>query len=675
MGAVASSFTYALKRAVVGRPFRSDHFRREALPKRLAMPVFASDMLSSVTYAPDEILLALSTSGIVAITISPWIGLAVGIVTLIMVLCFRLTLRAYPAGGDYSVVAQNLGVRPARLVAAALLVDFVLTLSVSMAVFAGFVAQLVPSLRGYTVFVALGGVAVVSLFGLRGWKGTRTLMAVPTYTFIALVFIMLAVGFGRMLAGDLPQAESAAFTLEPLAGVDTAMQGLAAVFIVLRAFSSGSVAVAGIETVAAAAPKFRQPRGRNAGNTLLITGALSATMLVGLMWLASVLGIKYAAEPEAQLFVNGHSVGPDYVQHPVVGQMAEAVFSFSPVLTAVVIVVSALILLVAANTAIEGFPVLASRLARDELLPKQMATRGDRMTFSNGILVLAGASMLIIFITDAQPTKLIELYLVGVFLSFSLGQLAMVRHWTRILRRTVSGPKRTKMLIARVVGFVGVVLGLTVLVVVIITKFVGGVWMALLAMFLLYALMGGIFRHYSAVNRDLSVDPEDTDVRRLPAGTRAVVVVTSINKPALRAVAYARASRPTQLEAITVAVDAEGVEEIQKQWDAMELTVPLTIIGSPFRELIRPIMRHVTTLRRRHPQDLIIVYIPQFIVGRWWESLLHNQTVLRLKSFLAFLPGVVVATVPWRLESFNRSQVVLESAEGDIELSDLRMKK
>ena len=256
------------------------------------------------------------------------------------------------------------------------------------------------------------------------------------------------------------------------------------------------------------------------------------------MWLASELGIKYAADPAAQLSKNGHSVGPDYVQHPVVGQMAEAVFSFSPVLTAVVIVVSALILLVAANTAIEGFPVLASRLARDELLPKQMATRGDRMTFSNGILVLAGASMLIIFITDAQPTKLIELYLVGVFLSFSLGQMAMVRHWSRILRRTVSGPKRTKMLIARLVGFVGVVLGLTVLVVVIITKFVGGVWMALLAMFLLYALMGGIFRHYSAVNRDLSVDPEDTDVRRLPAGTRAVVVVTSINKPALRAVAY-----------------------------------------------------------------------------------------------------------------------------------------
>lgn len=675
MVAVASSFTYALKRAVVGRPFRSDHFRREELPKRLAMPVFASDMLSSVTYAPDEILLALSTFGIVAITISPWIGLAVGLVTLLMVLCFRLTLRAYPAGGDYSVVAQNLGVRPARLVAAALLVDFVLTLSVSMAVFAGFVAQLVPALREYTVVTALVGVAVVSLFGLRGWSATRKLMAIPTYIFIALVFIMLAVGIGRMIAGDLPQAETAHFELKPLSGVDEGMQGLAAVFIVLRAFSSGSVAVAGIETVATAAPKFRQPRGRNAGNTLLITGLLSATMLVGLMWLASKLGVKYAAEPQAQLFQHGESVGADYVQHPVVGQMAEAVFSFSPALITIVLAAFALILLVAANTAIEGFPMLASRLARDELLPKQMATRGDRMTFSNGIVVLAASAMLIIVITDAKPTKLIELYLVGVFLSFSLGQLAMVRHWTRILRRTVSGPKRTKMLIARVVGVIGAVLGLTVLVVVIVTKFVGGVWMALLAMFVLYIVMGGIFRHYAAVDGDLRVDPDDTDVRRLPTGTRAVVIVTDINKPALRSLAYARASRPTQLEALTVAVDEKAVEKIQKQWDAMELSVPLTIIDSPFRELIRPIMRHVTTLRRRHPRDLIIVYIPQFIVGRWWESLLHNQTVLRLKSFLAFLPGVVVATVPWRLESFNRSRVVLESAEGEIELSDLRMKK
>ncbi|WP_326958020.1 APC family permease [Brevibacterium sp. BRM-1] len=661
-------FSDAVKRLLVGRPFRSDRFRREVLPKRIAMPVFASDMLSSVAYAPDEILLALSLSGAVALTASPWIGLAVGAVILVLVLCYRLNLRAYPGGGgDYEVASRNLGTRAGRAVAAALLVDYVLTLAVSLTVFASYVGTAVPALKPFRVEVAILGILVVTVVGLRGWRGIRRVLAIPTYLFLAAVIATIIVGIVRVASGDVPTAATSGLSVIAPDGEPGPLHGAAAAFIVLRAFSSGSVAVAGIETVATAVPNFAKPRGRNAANTLLLTGLLSAGMLIGLTWLTARLGVKFVADPAHSLAGPGGTAVAHADQDPVIGQIAGAVFSGAPALALIVVIVTALVLLGAANTAVEGFPGLASRLARDGFVPRQLATRGDRLTFSNGILLLSAAAVVLVLGFQARATDLIELYLVGVFLSFALGQLGMVRHWSRRIRRIVSGPARRRMMAARAVNALGLGLVGAVLLVVLVSKFTHGAWIAVAAMVVLYALMGLVRRHYARVDAELRASPDDTTARTLPANTHAVVVVTAIHKPTLRALAYARATRPTYVNAICVAVDEEAAERLQRRWDEMALPVPLTVLGSPYRELVRPVMNYIARIRRRSPRDLVIVYIPQYIVGRWWENILHNQTVLRLKSRLLFVPNVVVASVPWRLRSFDRNREALVARSGDID--------
>nr|WP_101649763.1 APC family permease [Brevibacterium ihuae] len=638
------------------------------------MPVFASDMVSSVAYAPDEILLALSLSGLVALTVSPWIGLAVGAVILVIVLCYRLNLRAYPSGGgDYAVASTNLGTRAGLLVAASLLVDFVLTVAVSMTVFAGYIGAMIPELKPHKVVIAVGGIVLVTLAGLRGSASIRRFLAIPTYLFILAVFATVAVGTYRVVTGDTPVAATSGYSVLPMAEEETALMGLAAVFIILRAFSSGSVALAGVQTVAMAVPGFRAPRGRNAAATLLLTGALSACMLVGLTWLSAVIGIKYVAAPSEQLVArSGSPIGADFEQDPVLGQLAQAVFSGFPFMFYVVAAVAALVLLVAANTSVEGFPGLASRLARDGFLPRQLASRGDRLTFSNGILLLAAAAAVLVVAFRASVPDLIELYLVGVFTAFVLGQLGMIRHWTVRIRRIVSSPVRRRMQLNRVVNGLGFVLTALVLVVVLVTKLAGGAWIAVAAIAVLYLVMGLIHRHYTRVDSELAPDEDDESARTLPPNTHAVVVVTEIHKPMLRALAFARASRPTFLNAITVAVDEDAAVRLQDRWDEMDLPVPLTILDSPYRELVRPVMNHITNLRRRSPRDLVIVYIPQYIVGRRWENLLHNQTSLRLKSRLLFVPNVVVASVPWRLRSFTRARDQLIRRAGDIDAESFR---
>ncbi|GAA4285310.1 APC family permease [Brevibacterium daeguense] len=621
------------------------------------MPVFASDMLSSVAYAPDEILLALSLSGIVALTVSPWIGLAVAVVILVIVLCYRLNLQAYPSGGgDYEVAGTNLGTRAGLVVAASLLVDFVLTLAVSLTVFASYIGAMFPDLKPYRVLIAVIGIGLVTLAGLRGSWATRGLLAVPTYLFVGAVLLTLAVGFIRVLSGDTPEAVTSDFLALPGSDEETLLTGFAAVFIVLRAFSSGSVALAGVQTVATAVPLFRPPRGRNAAGTLLVTGLLSAIMLVGITWLSAVIGIKFVARPEEQLVTGSGSPVGDFDQDPVLGQLAQAVFSGFPFMFYVVAAVAALVLLVAANTAVEGFPGLASRLARDGFLPRQLASRGDRMTFSNGILLLAAAAIVLVVATQARVPDLIELYLVGVFLAFVLGQAGMIRHWTVRIRTLVTSPLRRRMQLNRLVGWLGLLLTGLVLVVVLSTKFFAGAWIAVAAIAILYVAMGLVRRHYSRVDAELTPEADDDSARTLPSNTHAVVVVTAIHKPTLRALAYARASRPTFVNAITVAVDEDGAQRLQERWDAMGLPVRLTILDSPYRDLNGPVMDYITGIRKRTPRDLVIVYLPQYIVGRWWENLLHNQTSLRLKTQLLNVPNVVVASVPWRLSSFHRAR-------------------
>jgi hypothetical protein len=374
-------------------------------------------------------------------------------------------------------------------------------------------------------------------------------------------------------------------------------------------------------------------------------------MLMSILVLARTIGVKYVENPATQLRSNGAPPPDGYVQHPVIGQIAQSVFSgFSPAFY-VVSAATGIILVLAANTAFNGFPVLGSILAKDGYLPRQLDTRGDRLAFSNGIVVLAAGAIALIIAFDATVTRLIQLYIVGVFVSFTLSQLGMVRHWTRELRTVTEPAVRTRMLRSRVVNSFGFLLTSVVLLIVLVTKFTRGAWIAILAMGLLFLLMRAIRRHYESVAKELELGEETESARALPSRVHAIVLVSKLHKPTMRAIAYARASRPSMLEAVTVGVHPEEIAALTAQWDALGLPLPLRVLDSPFREITRPVLHYVRSVRRDSPRDLVVVYIPEYVVGHWWEQFLHNQSALRLKGRLLFTPGVVVASVPWQLES------------------------
>ena len=644
--------TDAVKRVLVGRPYRSDALGETLLRKRIAVPVFASDALSSVAYAPDEILLTLAIAGITAVTLSPWIALAVAAVLLTVIASYRQNVHAYPSGGgDYEVVTTNLGRRGGVAIGSALMVDYVLTVAVSISSASQYAASALPFLSGHEVVLAVALVVALTTMNLRGVRESGTAFAVPTYVFIVSILGMVLVGAVRAALGDLPDAESADLTIVPQDAYSAGLTGLAGVLLILRAFSSGATALTGIEAISNGVPAFRKPKSKNAATTLLILGTLSSTMLLGVVLLATRMRVHFAEDPTTQLQRDGRFLGADYDQHPVIGQIARAVFDgFAPGFF-LVTVATGLILVLAANTAFNGFPVLASILARDGMLPRQLSTRGDRLAYSNGIIALASAAAVLIVVFDAEVTRLIQLYVVGVFISFTMSQIGMVRHWTTRLRAGGQDlEQRRRMLRSRVVNAVGLTMTGSALVIVLVSKFTHGAWITLLAMAVLYLLMNGIRRHYASVADELAIG--DGPVRAtLPSRVHAVVFVSSLHKATLRALAYAKVSRPTTLEVVTVSVDHEATRALQRRWDAAEIPVPLTVLDSPYREVTRPLVEHVRAWRRESPRDLVVVYIPEYVVGHWWEQALHNQTALRLKTRLLFTPGVVVASVPWLLES------------------------
>lgn len=651
-----SDIADAAKRLIVGRPVRSDRLGHTLLPKRIALPVFASDALSSVAYAPDEILLTLSIAGLGATAISPWVGLAVAAVLVVVVTSYRQNVHAYPSGGgDYEVVTTNLGPKAGLTVASALLVDYVLTVAVSVSSGAQYAAVAIPALRGHEAVFAVSIVVVLMVLNLRGVKESGRLFAIPTYLFMAAVLTTAIVGFIRLSAGGLPPAESADLVIKPEGGFEAGLVGLGGAFLVLRSFASGAAALTGVEAISNGVPAFKPPKSRNAATTLALLGSLSITFMISILVLARAAHVHYVELPATNLLRDGVAVGDSYEQHPVLGQLTHSVFSgFSPAI-AVVSVVTGLILVLAANTAFNGFPVLGSILARDGFLPRQLHTRGDRLAFSNGILALAGGAVVLIWAFDAQVTRLIQLYIVGVFVSFTLSQLGMVRHWNRHLATEPDPAARSRMKRSRVINSIGLVMTGMVLIVVLITKFSHGAWIAILAMVIVYIVMLGVRRHYDQVRDETSMD-EDHSVLALPSRVHAIVLLSRLHKPTMRALAYARATRPSVLEAVTVAVDPEDVAELRKQWDALDIPVPLTVLDSPFREITRPVLGYVKSIRRESPRDLVVVYIPEYVVGHWWEQLLHNQSALRLKTRLLFSPGVVVASVPWQLQSSHQQQ-------------------
>jgi amino acid transporter len=655
-----SDLSDAAKRLLLGRPVRSDNLGHTLLPKRIALPVFASDALSSVAYAPDEILLTLSIAGLSALTISPWVGLAVAVVLLTVVASYRQNVRAYPSGGgDYEVATVNLGPNAGVTVASALLVDYVLTVAVSISSGAQYAAAAFPALKGHEAAFAIALVVLLTVANLRGVKESGRAFALPVYLFMFAIGMIAVFGAWRYLAGTLPLAESAEFDIAPQAGYEQGLVGIAGFFLVLRSFASGCAALTGVEAISNGVPAFRKPKSKNAATTLALLGALSISMILTILLLAQATGIRFADRPEEQLLLDGVPVGDSYEQHPVIAQLASAVFEGMPVLVAIVAIVTGLILVLAANTAFNGFPVLGSILARDGYLPRQLHTRGDRLAFSNGIVTLAVVAIALIWAFDAEVTRLIQLYIVGVFVSFTLSQLGMVRHWTRELRTEPNPAARTRMKRSRVVNTIGLAMTATVLVVVLLTKFTHGAYIAIIAMVVVYVLMQGIHKHYATVREELALGDDATAARALPSRVHAIVLISHLHRPTMRAIAYARASRPQVLEAVTVGVDEDDVELLRAQWDELELPVPLRVLDSPFREITRPVLHYVRSIRRESPRDLVVVYIPEYVVGHWWEHLLHNQSALRLKGRLLFTPGVVVASVPWQLAS-SEGQTGLE---------------
>ncbi|MFJ9518939.1 APC family permease [Kitasatospora sp. NPDC101801] len=627
---------------------RSEELGETLLPKRLALPIFASDPLSSVAYATQEILLVLTVGGTAFLYLTPWVAAGVVALMVVVVLSYRQVVHAYPSGGgSYEVVSRNLGPNSGLVVAASLLVDYVMTVAVSVASGVANVISALPSLVDHRVVLAVGFVAVLTAMNLRGVRESGNAFAAPTYLFIGGILIMVGTGLVRYLLGDAPVAESAEYGITPEPGDET-FAGFALLMLALRAFASGCTALTGVEAISNGVPAFQKPKSRNAATTMAVMGITAIVMFSGITTLAVVAKVHITDDSCQLAGFTGDCGTP---QQTVIAQLAAAIFGGDHSIPFYLIqAATALVLVLAANTAFNGFPLLASILAEHRYLPRQLHTRGDRLAFSNGIIALALVAGGLLWLYDADVTSLIHLYILGVFTSFTLSQIGMVRHWDRTLGEQPTPQVRRDAHRARVINAVGAVVTGLVLVIVLATKFVQGAWLAVLAATVLWLMMRGIRRHYDRVAEELAVaDPHEESVR--PAKVHGIVLVSKLHRPTLRALGYAQAFKPDTLEALTVEVEKDSTAELRSQWDEFDVQVPLKVLDSPFREITRPVVGYVRSVRRGSPRDVVAVFIPEYVVGHWWENLLHNQSALWLKSRLLFTPGVMVISVPWQLNS------------------------
>jgi amino acid transporter len=622
----------------------TEHLGETLLAKRIALPVFASDPLSSVAYATESILKVLTLGGLAYLYLTPWIATAVVVLLVVVVLSYRQVVHAYPGGGgSYEVVTQNLGQGAGMVVAASLMVDYVMTVAVSVAAGVDNIISAIPALNASRVGVAVGFVALLTIMNLRGVRESGRAFAVPTYLFVASILGMIATGLVRAALGDAPVAVSAGYQIR---AEQVGLTGLALGFLVLRAFSSGCTALTGVEAISNGVPAFRPPKARNAARTLLVMGALAVSMFVGITVLA-ILTRVHVAENACDLIGFVGNCATD-AQQTVIAQLAAAVFGANSVLFFVVQAATALVLILAANTAYNGFPMLASILAKHRLMPTQLGTRGDRLAYSNGILALAAVAGALLVSYRADVDDLLHLYILGVFTSFTLSQIGMVRHWNRALLFVMAPGVRGHLQLARMINAFGALATGLVLVIVLVTKFTGGAYLVVIAVPVLCVLMRAVSRHYGRVQAELR--PRSAP-RQLPSRVHAIVLVSALNEPALRAIAYARATRPSTLTALTVQVDQDDTTALEQAWGETELPVPLTVLHSPYRDVTDPIVDYVSRTRVESPRDLIVVFVPEYVVDRWWEGLLHNQSALRIKLRLLLVPDVVVTSVPYQLAS------------------------
>src|SRR4051812_2778141 len=597
----------------------------------------------------------LSMAGTTAYAFSWKIGIAVAVVMLTVVASYRQNVHAYPSGGgDYEVATVNLGPTAGVTVGAALLVDYVLTVAVSISSGVQNAASAINPISGHEAIVASGLVLVLMALNLRGVRESGTYFAIPTYGFMIGIIGMALYGLLLAFTGDLPKVDSASLSIVPQKGYSDELTTIGLIVLLARAFSSGCAALTGVEAISNGVPAFKKPKSRNAATTLLLLGSIAITMLLSIIVLARNMGLKYVDPNDIDRLRNpdGSHVTED--QHTVIAQLSKAIFSDFPPGFYFVVAMTGIILVLAANTAFNGFPVLGSILARDGFAPRALGSRGDRLAYSNGIVFLAVMAIILILAFNAETSRLIQLYIVGVFVSFNLSQLGMIRHWTRHLKTEKNPAVRRRMYRSRAINTFGLGMTAVVFVIMLVTKFLAGAWIAILAMVIFFMIMRGIRGHYDNVQEEPAAEDED---RVMPTRVHAIVLVSKLHKPTLRALAYARATRPNVLEGVYVSTSPEDTNRLLEEWDQRRLEVPLKVLHSPYRELIRPIVEYAGEIRRANPRGVVAVYIPEYVVGRWWEQLLHNQTALRLKGRLLFTPGVMVTSVPYQLRS---SQIARE---------------
>ena len=602
---------HSLKKLLVGSPLATAQARHERLGKATGLAVFASDNLSSVAYATEEILRVLVLAGVAALTYAVPIGVAIGVVIAVVISSYRQTIAAYPQGAsDYLVTKDNLGVHPGLTAGAALLIDYTLTVAVSVSAAVAALTSALPPLYPYRVLLGVSLVGLIGLANLRGIRESARFFAVWSYLFIGAYALLMLYGFAAYVVWGLPLSPPAPPARE-------ATEALGA-FLVLRAFASGAVALTGIEAVSDGVTAFKPPEVKNAQTVLVSLGLIMIALFVGITLLASI-----------------HGIVPNDAE-TVVSQLTRRIFG-SGLLYYFVQAISVIILALAANTAFADFPRLAFFMARDGYLPRQFASRGDRLVFSNGVIILGVASGTLIAVFDGSTHALIPLYAVGVFTSFTLSQSSMVRRW--ISRRPPGWRWRVAIsgLGAATTGLVMLIVG--------VTKFVGGAWIVVILGGLLMAHFLSINRHYSQVATQLSLDGFEGHP---PMEHTVLVMVGDLHKGVLHALQYARMLSPS-VKGVYVELDPDKTRRLEEKWIKWGMGAPLVVLSSPYRSLLHPFLEYIDHLLAIGDNHMVTIVVPEFVPAKWWQHLLHNQTALLIKGALLFRKNVVVTNVPYHL--------------------------
>jgi amino acid transporter len=598
-----------LKRLLLGGPLATAQAKHERLGKISALAIFASDMMSSVAYATEEILLVLVLGGTVALQYSVPIGIAIGLLAATVASSYWQTIHAYPSGGGaYVVATDNLGTLPGLVAGAALLVDYVLTVAVSTASGVAAITSAFPALFPHRVGICVGFVMLVMVANLRGIRETGKIFAVPTYWFIVCLALLVGGGFYHMFSQGPPPPPQGVPAQEPLT-----------LFLILRAFSGGCAALTGTEAVANGVQYFRPPESRNAGITLVWMASILALSFLGVTFLADYYHIVPRAEETVVSMLASELFGRGWIYYMI--QAATAV-----------------ILLLAVNTSFAGFPMLASIMAKDGFLPRQFANLGDRLVFSNGILILAGLSCALLVVFGGSTHALIPLYAIGVFTAFTLSQTGMVKHWWK-----EQGPRWQA---HATVNALGAAATAVVVSVIAVTKFTHGAWIVVVVTPLMILGFYTIRRHYDSLRGQLTlrgfVPPK---IGRHPV----VVLVGGLHRGVVTALTYARAISPN-ITAITVDLDPTATARLQQQWQEWAPDVPLVILDSPYRSIMQPVLHYIDRMEKQRDGDYMTIILPEFLPAKWWQHLLHNQTALLLKTAILFRRGKVAISIPYHLD-------------------------